>query len=78
MLERRERFGEAKHLKNAPFLFKPENWSVFFNKLGWVKKEMKYLPEVALRLKCRVYFDIHLTNWFKCFSFRAVVGNGFN
>ncbi len=37
--------------KNAPFKFKPADWSTFFREHGWCAKEMRYLSEEGDRRK---------------------------
>ncbi|MGE4233027.1 MAG: class I SAM-dependent methyltransferase [Bacteriovoracia bacterium] len=39
-----------KQLKNAPFLFFPDDWLGFFKTHGWSAREIKYLGEESLRL----------------------------
>jgi methyltransferase (TIGR00027 family) len=41
----------AQKTKNAPFKFKPADWSAFFREHGWRAKEMRYVSEEGDRLK---------------------------
>jgi methyltransferase (TIGR00027 family) len=38
-------------MKNAPFLFYPEDWFGFFKKQGWVEKETRFTGEIATEFK---------------------------
>lgn len=38
-------------MRNAPFLFFPEKWNEFFQKLGWEPKETRYSGEIAREFK---------------------------
>ena len=40
-----------KQMKNAPFLFHPNNWFLFFRNIGWSEKETTYFVDESLRLK---------------------------
>jgi len=40
---------KTKKMVNAPFLFYPDDWMGFFKKEGWVKKDIRYLGEEALK-----------------------------
>lgn len=44
------RSGMSKSMKNAPFLFEPEDYFSFFLRIGWKPKETKYLAVEAERL----------------------------
>lgn len=37
-------------MKNAPFKFFPEDWFGFFASHGWTHREIKYIPEEAIKL----------------------------
>lgn len=39
-----------RHLKKAPFVFRPGDWLSFFHSEGWKPKEMKYLVPEGFRL----------------------------
>lgn len=39
-----------KQMKNAPFLFFPDDWFGFFRARGWVAQETKYIGEETFRL----------------------------
>lgn len=41
----------GQRLKNAPFLFFPEDWMGFFQKIGWTEKEIHFLGEIAAEFK---------------------------
>jgi methyltransferase (TIGR00027 family) len=41
----------AQKTKNAPFKFKPDDWSAFFREHGWLAKEMRYMSEEGDRVK---------------------------
>jgi methyltransferase (TIGR00027 family) len=41
----------AQKTKNAPFKFKPLDWSTFFREHGWQVKEIRYMSEEGERLK---------------------------
>ncbi len=41
----------AQKTRNAPFKFKPLDWSSFFREHGWLVKEMRYMSEEGDRLK---------------------------
>lgn len=38
-------------MKNAPFLFYPEDWFGFFRKLNWIEKETRFMGEIAIEFK---------------------------
>ncbi len=38
-------------MKNAPFLFYPDDWYGFFKKLGWTEKETRFSGEIAVEFK---------------------------
>ena len=40
-----------RHLRNAPFRFRPPAWEPFFAGHGWTMKELRYYAEEAERLK---------------------------
>jgi hypothetical protein len=39
--------ARQKQMKNAPFVFFPEDWFGFFKKIGWKEHQAKYLMEEA-------------------------------
>jgi methyltransferase (TIGR00027 family) len=41
-------------MRNAPFLFDPPDWEVFFADHGWRPRQMRYLGEVSVRLHRRM------------------------
>jgi methyltransferase (TIGR00027 family) len=41
----------AQKTKNAPFKFRPPDWSIFFREHGWRVKEMRYMSEEGERLQ---------------------------
>jgi len=50
-LRMRQRKDIQETLKNAPFQFAPKDWFGFFLAHGWRKKEIRYIYEVAERLR---------------------------
>ncbi len=38
-------------MKNAPFLFYPDDWFGFFRGVGWVSRETRYTGEIAREFK---------------------------
>jgi methyltransferase (TIGR00027 family) len=48
--EYRHRRGLTKHMRAAPFAFKPPDWFAFFESVGWRAREARYLPEVGAAL----------------------------
>ncbi|MBX2989107.1 MAG: class I SAM-dependent methyltransferase [Bdellovibrionaceae bacterium] len=42
--------ARMKQMRNAPFVFFPEDWFGFFKTHGWVPRDIKYLDEESLRL----------------------------
>jgi len=49
--EYRRRSGMSKSMKNAPFLFEPEDYFDFFLRIGWKPKEVRYFATEAERLR---------------------------
>jgi methyltransferase (TIGR00027 family) len=43
--------ARTRQMANAPFRFFPADWFGFFERNGWVKKEIHYSSEVAMRFK---------------------------
>jgi O-methyltransferase involved in polyketide biosynthesis len=43
----RRKSGITKTMKNAPFLFEPENYFALFESAGWKQKDIRYLAEEA-------------------------------
>lgn len=39
----------SQKMKNAPFLFFPDNWILFFEQLGWKPKLIRYLGEEGIK-----------------------------
>ena len=58
--EYRRRSGMSRAMKNAPFLFEPENYFGFFAATGWQPKEIKYFAEEAERLRHPAPFPWHV------------------
>jgi methyltransferase (TIGR00027 family) len=44
----------ANRMQNAPFKFEPDDWTGFFEKHGWLCKEVRYLAEETERLGRRL------------------------
>jgi len=42
--------SRRKHLKNAPFVFKPDHWEDFFKAEGWMVQEKRFIAEQSLKL----------------------------
>jgi methyltransferase (TIGR00027 family) len=38
-------------MRNAPFLFYPDDWFGFFEKVGWVQKDIRYTGDIAVEFK---------------------------
>lgn len=47
----RRRSGMADTMRNAPFLFEPKDCLAFFERLGWRKRDIKYLAVEARKLR---------------------------
>lgn len=43
-----------RQMRNAPFLFFPEDWFKFFKDMGWVQREIKYLGEESVKLNRKI------------------------
>lgn len=50
-LKFRNRGKLARMTKNAPFKFKPADWTGFFREHGWCAKEIRYMAQEGERLK---------------------------
>jgi methyltransferase (TIGR00027 family) len=46
--------GKRPAMRNAPFLFDPPDWEVFFAEHGWRVRELRYLGEESIRLHRRM------------------------
>lgn len=58
--EYRRRSGMSRAMKNAPFLFEPQDYFGFFAACGWKPKQVKYFAEEAARLKRPAPFPWHV------------------
>ena len=56
--EYRRRSGMSQAMKNAPFLFEPEDYYGFFSKAGWKPKETRYFAIEAERLRRPAPFPV--------------------
>jgi len=59
--EYRRRSGMSKSMKNAPFLFEPEDYFGFFLRIGWKPKETQYFAIEAERLRRPAPFPLVTT-----------------
>lgn len=46
----RERAGVTRHLRQAPFKFRPDDWFAFFSDHGFRVREIRYVPQEGARL----------------------------
>lgn len=58
--EYRRRSGMSRAMKNAPFLFEPNDYFGFFAAAGWQPKEIKYFAEEAKLLRRPAPFPWHV------------------
>jgi methyltransferase (TIGR00027 family) len=50
LMRRRQRGAMGRFMKNAPFLFEPDDYFSFFEQHGWIKKDVRFLWDEGIRL----------------------------